>query len=318
MRLGKAFDGSVRPGISRTQSRMAAWVISVALLLPLLLIIAPATASSEQAITRTAPYDYGQPEGTLVGAAVPCVTITYSIPPFPSLHCRYDPGTEAGIEAGINVDVKERSAITLSASIRNAALVDPPNNMEACFRLRTPNFQRGFGYLTCTEVPPIGQLKVMTTEFENTVWGRDGFEPGKYGFSVHLGDWYYRWEHVSGPNVVSVESISVRLAPVGSDPAPKPDTTPPTRPTALTAQAVKGHKINLDWNASTDTGSGLAGYRIERSSQGSSFTEIAMTTATSYTDTGLKRGTTYTYRVVACDKAGNCGPASDPATAEAA
>lgn len=95
------------------------------------------------------------------------------------------------------------------------------------------------------------------------------------------------------------------------------DATPPTQPTGLTAQALKGRKIKLSWNASTDNGSGLASYRIERSSSGSAFAVIATATTTSYTDSGLTKGKTYTYRVVACDKLGNCSQPSNTASATA-
>jgi len=86
------------------------------------------------------------------------------------------------------------------------------------------------------------------------------------------------------------------------------DTTPPTAPANLKAQAVSSNEIDLSWDASTDEGgSGLAGYAIERRKSGEDFSEIARVDAntTSYKDTGLSAATTYEYRVRAYDKAGN-------------
>ncbi|HMC21354.1 MAG TPA: Ig-like domain-containing protein, partial [Thermoanaerobaculia bacterium] len=83
-------------------------------------------------------------------------------------------------------------------------------------------------------------------------------------------------------------------------PPPPSDTTPPTVPTGLAATPVSSTQINLTWNASTDSGSGVAGYKIFRGGS-----QIATSVATSYSDTGLSPSTTYTYTVSAYDVAGN-------------
>ncbi|MDQ4124905.1 MAG: S8 family serine peptidase [Actinomycetota bacterium] len=83
------------------------------------------------------------------------------------------------------------------------------------------------------------------------------------------------------------------------------DTTAPTTPTSLKASSGKG-KISLTWKASTDSGgSGLAGYKVFRSTTSTgTFTHIGTTTTTGYTDL-VSKGITYWYYVVAYDKAGN-------------
>jgi C1A family cysteine protease/chitodextrinase len=96
------------------------------------------------------------------------------------------------------------------------------------------------------------------------------------------------------------------------------DTTPPTAPSNLRAQAISSSEIDLSWGASTDSGgSGLAGYSIERRQSGGSFSEIAKVGAntTSYKDTGLSANTTYEYRVRAYDNAGNYSDYSNIASA---
>jgi len=68
---------------------------------------------------------------------------------------------------------------------------------------------------------------------------------------------------------------------------PPPDTTPPSVPTGLTASAVSSSQINLSWAASSDN-VGVSGYRVYRGG-----TQIATTSATSFTNTGLAPSTTY-------------------------
>jgi hypothetical protein len=56
---------------------------------------------------------------------------------------------------------------------------------------------------------------------------------------------------------------------------------------------------------------GVANYQVQRDS-GSGFSTIATVgTGTSYADTTVAASTTYSYRVQACDAAGNCGPFSN-------
>ena len=78
----------------------------------------------------------------------------------------------------------------------------------------------------------------------------------------------------------------------------------PSAPTALTATAASRTKINLAW---TDNATGETGFRIERSTNGTTFTQITSVGAnvTTYTNTGLTRNTTYYYRVRAYNAVGN-------------
>lgn len=95
------------------------------------------------------------------------------------------------------------------------------------------------------------------------------------------------------------------------------DTTPPSTPTSVKATGGKG-KISLSWAASKDTGgSGLAGYKVFRAtSSNGTYTQIATTTALSYTDTAVTKATTYYYYVVAYDGAGNCSAKSTTVSAK--
>jgi chitodextrinase/regulation of enolase protein 1 (concanavalin A-like superfamily) len=106
------------------------------------------------------------------------------------------------------------------------------------------------------------------------------------------------FDNASPPNVsaaagpVTATTLSGTTTPV--------DTTPPSVPTNLRVTATTSTSVSLAWNASTDSGTGVAGYRIYRNGGAS---PIATSTTTSFTDGGRTPGTTYTYRVSAIDRA---------------
>jgi glucosylceramidase len=79
-------------------------------------------------------------------------------------------------------------------------------------------------------------------------------------------------------------------------------------PSNLTASNTTTTATTLSWGASTG-GSGTVTYGIDRNG-----TQVATTTGTSYTDTGLSPDTTYNYTVTASDTAGDTSAASNTAT----
>jgi chitodextrinase len=90
---------------------------------------------------------------------------------------------------------------------------------------------------------------------------------------------------------------NVSPAAATSATTPGADTVAPSVPTGLSATVLKGRKVRLSWNASTDS-VGVVGYYVVRSS-----VQIAAPTGTSYTHRP-PRGT-FTYQVRARDAAGN-------------
>jgi chitodextrinase len=87
-----------------------------------------------------------------------------------------------------------------------------------------------------------------------------------------------------------------------------PDTTPPSSPAGARATAGNA-QVAVSWSASTDN-VGVAGYRVYRNGG-----QVAQTTATAFTDSGLSNSTTYSYTMVAFDAAGNVSTASSGVSA---
>ena len=96
--------------------------------------------------------------------------------------------------------------------------------------------------------------------------------------------------HISAPVFITVSAG-----------APPP---PPAAPSMLLATSVSGRQINLQW---TDNAGNETGFRIERSSNGTSFTQIDTTSANvvTYANIGLMKNRFYNYRVRATNANGD-------------
>jgi len=83
-----------------------------------------------------------------------------------------------------------------------------------------------------------------------------------------------------------------------------PAGTVPKPPSGLTAAAVSSSQIRLSWS---DNAGDEGGFKIERSTDGTSFQQIATVGANvgTYSDTGLAGNTWYRYRVRASNAAGD-------------
>ena len=92
-----------------------------------------------------------------------------------------------------------------------------------------------------------------------------------------------------------------------------PDTSPPSVPTGVTAVVVAYNRIDVSWDASTDTGgSGVDSYKIMN---GSTLLATVSSPSVSFSHTGLTAGTTVDYRIRAVDGAGNISALSPVVTA---
>jgi chitodextrinase len=106
-------------------------------------------------------------------------------------------------------------------------------------------------------------------------------------------------------------TVTVSLGGTGGG-GPAPDTTPPSAPGNVSAQATGTQSVSVAWSASTDN-TGVAGYRVYRNG-----TQVTTTAATTFGDTGLTAATTYSYHVAAYDAAGNVSAASATVSAKTA
>jgi len=98
----------------------------------------------------------------------------------------------------------------------------------------------------------------------------------------------------------------------GSPPPPPPsDTSPPTVPQNVTANAVSSSRVDVSWSASSDN-VGVTHYIVRRG--GAQVGDVGAPT-TSFSDTTVAPSTTYSYTVEAFDAAGNGSGQSAPASA---
>src|SRR6266511_3633703 len=84
------------------------------------------------------------------------------------------------------------------------------------------------------------------------------------------------------------------------------DTQPPTVPGNLRSTTVTASSVGLAWDASTDN-VGVTGYDVLRDGS-----PVGVAPGTTFTDSSVNGGTTYTYTVKAHDAAGNVSGASNP------
>ncbi|MFD9078904.1 glycosyl hydrolase family 18 protein [Streptomyces erythrochromogenes] len=88
----------------------------------------------------------------------------------------------------------------------------------------------------------------------------------------------------------------------------QPGDNPPTAPGAPAASNVADTSLTLTWTPASDD-KGVKNYDVYRGSA-----KIATVTGTSYADSGLTKGTTYTYSVTARDTIDQTGPSSGSTT----
>jgi hypothetical protein len=77
----------------------------------------------------------------------------------------------------------------------------------------------------------------------------------------------------------------------------------------VSTRITSNWKLALSWAPPTDVGASVASYRIYRSTNGISYSQVATTAGTSYVDGNLSQ-LTYSYKISACDSANNCGATS--------
>lgn len=122
---------------------------------------------------------------------------------------------------------------------------------------------------------------------------------------------------LAGFTEYSYEISAVNLSGVEGDRAKKKsartlDGTPPTTPTNLAATPVSGSRIDLSWDAASDSESGVTRYYVYRNGAAA---PIDSTGGTGYSDSGLSGYSQRTYRVAAVNGDGLVGSKSASASA---
>ncbi|HEY0638049.1 MAG TPA: cellulose binding domain-containing protein [Pseudonocardiaceae bacterium] len=88
------------------------------------------------------------------------------------------------------------------------------------------------------------------------------------------------------------------------------DTTPPTVPGSLAVGSPTSSSLRLTWTASTDNSGSVARYDVSRDNGAA----VSAGASTAYIAGGLAPDTAYSFRVRACDAAGNCSAWSTAAS----
>ena len=143
-----------------------------------------------------------------------------------------------------------------------------------------------------------GFTTLATVSGKSASYADNGLESGK--------TFFYRIQAYKQRTISSYSSVASATTPPADI-----DTTPPSTPAGLTVSAVDCGQINLNWNASTDSGTGVKGYNVFRNNV---FSRQILSPATSTSDTGLTASTSYVYSVSAVDQAGNESPRGGPVT----
>lgn len=189
----------------------------------------------------------------------------------------------------------------------------PPANQAPQVRLTAPS--AGSRFVAGSTVT----LRADASDHDGSIRKVEFFHDGR-SLGVDLQAPYtLQWQAVSaGTHVLSAlatddRNVSTRSATVTLIVTPAPhedtDTTAPTVPAAVSAQALDPNRVQLRWNPSSDNpgGSGLTGYDLYRDDR-----LVASPTTPSYLDSGLAPDTAYRYAVRARDVAGNASARSTP------
>ena len=156
--------------------------------------------------------------------------------------------------------------------------------------------------LTCAQLQPLTEITQPMGPATNTPSHKVKLPADHTGDHVILAVWDVADTANAFYNVIDIH--------IDGDGAPEtPDTIAPSAPSNVHVMNVTDKGAEIMWSASTDN-VGVDRYEIQRAVKGGEFQTIGSTAKTTHLDTGLKASTTYEYKVVAFDAAGNASAAS--------
>jgi hypothetical protein len=160
-----------------------------------------------------------------------------------------------------------------------------------------------FGYRTCDNIAPANGQSFRTVMSYSCSGARVNYfsNPDVYFNGAPMGVAYETDAANSADNARSMNNTAPITAGFRGAAA---SSTVPAAPSSLQGSASSSDQVRLSWrdNANDETG-----FTLQRATSGGSFVDRATLAAntTSFTDTGLAAGTTYSYRVRAWNGVGN-------------
>lgn len=197
---------------------------------------------------------------------------------------------QTGDSATITVNIQNPDTVAPTAPTNLVATASAYNKVDLSWTSSTDNVGVT-SYYVVRDGAMIVQLSGSVTSFSDT----NTTASTQYSYYVFAQDATGNISPNSNTQTVSTPAV--------------PDTIAPSAPSSLAAQVVSSSQINLNWTASTDN-IAVATYDIYRGSN-----KVASVTGTSFGDTGLSAGSTYSYYVVAIDPSNNKSANSNIASA---
>jgi hypothetical protein len=198
----------------------------------------------------------------------------------------YDAAGNIGTSSTVTVTVNNPDTTAPSVPTNLKATATSPTSVSLTWNASTDNVGVA-SYLVQRDGVVIATVTAPTTNYtDTTVAGST-----TYSYQVLARD-------------AATNTSSGSTAATVTTPTP-PDTTPPSAPTNLIANASSTTQVNLSWDAANDNASGIARYDVYRN--GSLLTSSA---TTSLADATVLPSTSYSYYVKAVDGAGNASTAS--------
>ncbi len=196
------------------------------------------------------------------------------------------------------------SATNRTPAIYGQVWIDGVSNQPGA----TPKLQAQLGFGPAGS-NPIGNANWTWVDatFNVDVGNNDEFTASLLPDRAGSFDYLYRYSTTAGSNWVYADLKG--LVANGQSPASpgkltvtaSADTTPPQAPAGLVVSGTSPSEIKLAWRRISGD-STLYGYEVLRSSNGgSTYSALGLVATTSFTDSTVKRGTTYFYKVRAVD-----------------
>ncbi len=212
----------------------------------------------------------------------------------------------AALDAATFNNVEVAPPQTLLSSLTPTAPAGPPHGDKRTTTSSNPAYPLNGQYTTfLTDLNVNGAVSSGAVDFQVIADGTKIYDSGTLAAGTV--------DHIA-LNVAGVNQLQLKVVNQGSGtltaglagwPNARLLNALPSTPTALTGQIASGSQINLEW---TDAATNVNGYLVLRQSPGSStFSVVAAVPAqsTSFVDTGLTNGATYSYEVEASNTFGN-------------